>query len=108
VLDYPGTKRDPTAAEVAFYDPFLDRLIAIVQPEVIVTLGGLAMDLLLTKLDLPDKGKKIGQIHGKLIKTRIPYGEIHVVPLYHTAIVTYKMTDKEKLKQDFAKLKMFL
>ncbi len=108
VLDFPGKKRDPTAEEISFYRPFLDRLLAIVQPAVIVTLGGLAMDYIIEKLDLPEKGAKIGRIHGKLIKTQMPYGPIHVVPLYHTAIVTYKMTDKEKLRQDFAKLKMFL
>lgn len=108
VLDFPGTKRDPTAGEVAFYASFLDRLIDIVRPTVIVTLGGTAMNLIVEKLDLPEKGQTIGRMHGKFIKTRMSYGEIHVVPLYHTAIVTYKMTDKEKLKQDFAKLKMFL
>ncbi|MHB8625693.1 MAG: uracil-DNA glycosylase family protein [Aggregatilineales bacterium] len=64
VLDYPGKKRDPTAEEVAFYKPFLDRLLAIVQPAVIVTLGGLAMDYVIEKLNLPEKGATIGRIHG--------------------------------------------
>ncbi len=108
VLDYPGKKRDPTVEEIAFYKPFLDRLLAIVQPAVIVSLGGLAMDYIIEKLDLPEKGATIGRIHGKLIKTQMPYGPIHVVPIYHTAIVTYRMSDKEKLRKDFAKLKMFI
>ena len=108
VLDYPGAKRDPTAAEIAFYGPFLDRLIDIVQPRIIATLGGFATEYVLKKFDLPDKREKIGQIHGKLIKTRVHYGEIHVVPLYHPAVVLYSMTQKEVLKKDFAKLKLFL
>jgi len=108
VLDYPGEKRDPTVAEIAFYGPFLDRLIDIVQPRIIATLGGFAMDYILKKLDLPEKREKIGQIHGKLIKTRMHYGEIHVVPMYHPAVVLYSMTQKEPLKKDFAKLKLFI
>jgi uracil-DNA glycosylase family 4 len=108
VLDYPGEKRDPTVAEIAFYGPFLDRLIDIVQPRIIATLGGFAMDYILKKLDLPEKREKISQIHGKLIKTRVSYGEIHVVPLYHPAVVLYSMTQKEPLKKDFAKLKLFI
>ena len=108
VLDYPGTKRDPTVAEIAFYGPFMERLIDIVQPRIIATLGGFATDYILKKLDLPEKREKIGKIHGKLIKTTMPYGEIHVVPLYHPAVVLYSMTQKEPLKKDFARLKLFM
>jgi uracil-DNA glycosylase len=108
VLDYPGEKRDPKSEEIAFYGPFLDRLIEIVQPRIIATLGGFAMEYILKKLDLPEKREKISQIHGKLIKTRVHYGEIHVVPLYHPAVVLYSMTQKETLKKDFAKLKLFI
>ena len=108
VLDYPGEKRDPTLSEIAFYGPFLDRLLAIVQPRLIGTLGGFATDYLLQKLDLPEKREKIGQIHGRLIQARLDYGEVNIVPLYHPALVLYKMTQKEPLRRDFAKLKQFI
>ncbi len=107
LLDFPG-KRDPLPEELAFYAPFVDRIIDIIQPAVIATLGGFAMTYILKKLDLPEKRGKIGQLHGKLIKTRLPYGEIHVVPLYHPAVVLYSASQKAILRQDFEKLKLFL
>ncbi|MBI5671601.1 MAG: TIR domain-containing protein [Chloroflexi bacterium] len=107
LLDFPG-KRDPLPEELAFYAPFVDRIIDIIQPAVIATLGGFAMSYMLKKLDLPEKRGKISQLHGKLIKTRLPYGEIHVVPLYHPAVVLYSASQKETLRQDFEKLKLFL
>ena len=107
LLDYAG-KRDPLPEELAFYTPFVDRIIDIVQPAVIATLGGFATTYVLKKLDLAEKRGKIGQLHGKLIKTRLPYGEIHVVPMYHPAVVLYSASQKETLRQDFEKLKLFL
>lgn len=107
LLDFAG-KRDPLPEELAFYAPFVDRIIDIIEPAVIATLGGFAMTYMLKKLDLPEQRSKISQLHGKLIKTRLPYGEIHVVPLYHPAVVLYSAGQKETLRQDFEKLKLFL
>lgn len=108
VLDFPGEKREPTPEEIAYYVPFVDRLIDIIQPAIIATLGRFAMQYILKKLDLPEKKETISKIHGKLIKTRLNYGEIHVVPLYHPAVVLYTASQKDVLKQDFARLKLFM
>lgn len=108
LLDKPPEKRDPLPEELAFYIPFVDRLIDIIQPSVIATLGRFSMEYILKKLDLPEKRQKISNLHGKLIKTQMPYGEIHVVPLYHPAVVLYSATQKETLKRDFEKLRLFL
>jgi len=107
LLDHPG-KREPLPQELAFYAPFVDRIIDVIQPGVIVTLGRFAMTYILKKLDLPDKNGKISQLHGKLIKTKMPYGEIHVVPLYHPAVVLYSLSQKETLRKDFQRLKLFV
>jgi uracil-DNA glycosylase family 4 len=108
VLDHPGAKREPTPEEIAYYAPFVDRIIDIVQPAVIATLGRFSMQYMLKKLDLPEKKGLISELHGKLIKTRLHYGEIHVVPLYHPAVVLYSASQKEMLRKDFAKLKLFI
>jgi uracil-DNA glycosylase family 4 len=108
LLDCPPQKRDPLPAEIAFYEPFVDRIIDIVQPVVLVTLGRFAMQYLLKKLDLPEKTATISKVHGKLIKARLPYGEIHVVPLYHPAMVLYNPSQKDTLRKDFEKLKLFV
>ncbi len=108
LLDRPPDKRDPTPEELAFYTPFVDRIIDIIQPAVIVPLGGFAMQYILKRLDLPEKRGKISEFHGKLIKAQMPYGEIHVVPLYHPAVVLYEASKKNTLRQDFQKLKLFV
>src|SRR5579859_2781253 len=108
VLDHPGAKREPTPEEIAYYVPFVDRLIDIIKPAVLATLGRFSMEYVLKKLDLPEKRGTITTLHGKLIKAHLHYGEIHVVPLYHPAVLLYSMSKKEMLKRDFAKLKLFL
>jgi uracil-DNA glycosylase len=108
LLDSPVEKREPTQEELAFYTPIVDRLIDIIQPAVIATLGRFAMEYVLKKLDLPEKRGKISQLHGKLIKAQMAYGDIHVIPLYHPAVVLYSASQKETLRKDFQKLKLFV
>ena len=108
LLDHPPSSRDPLPEEIAFYTPFVDRIIDIIQPAVIAPLGRFAMTYILKKLDLPEKRGKISQLHGKLIKTQMPYGEIHVVPMYHPAVVLYSASQKDTLRKDFEKLKLFI
>jgi uracil-DNA glycosylase family 4 len=108
VLDRTPDNRDPSPEELAFYTPFLDRIIDVIQPAVIATLGRFSMQYMLKKLNLPEKRETITKLHGKLIKTPMHYGEIHIVPLYHPAVVLYKASDKEILRKDFEKLKLFI
>lgn len=108
LMDRPTEKREPLPEEIAFYEPFLDRVIDIIQPTVIATLGRFAMEYIFKRLDLPEKRSKISIVHGKLVKTQMPYGEIHVMPLYHPAVVLYSASQKEMLRKDFDKLKLFI
>ena len=106
--DRPTAKRQPTPEEIVFYTPFMDRLIDIIQPVVIVTLGRFAMQYMLKKLDLPEMRQRISDLHGKLIKAALPYGEIHVVPMYHPAVVLYSASQRGTLEKDFEKLRLFI
>lgn len=108
VLDRAPDNREPTKEELAFYSPFQDRLINIIRPAVIVTLGRFSMQYILKKWNLPEKGGAISKLHGNLIKTQAHYGEIHVVPMYHPAFVLYNASKKDTLRQDFEKLKLFI
>ena len=99
VLDRPPTKREPTPEEIAFYEPFVDRIIDVIQPAVIATLGRFAMQYILKRLDLPEKRQTISQLHGKLMKTHMQYGEVHIVPLYHPAVVLYSASQKATLQR---------
>lgn len=108
ILDRPPEKRPPTLDEIAFYAPFVDRLIDIVQPPVIVPLGRFAAHHILKKLNLPEKSQTISRLHGKLIKAQMPYGDIHIAPMFHPAVVLYSASQKETLRKDFEKLRLFV
>jgi uracil-DNA glycosylase len=108
VLDRPPKNRDPLPEELAFYGNYLDRMIEIIQPRVIVPLGAYAMTYILKKFDLPEKTGKIGQLHGKLIQTQCSYGDLHILPMYHPANTLYQPGQKAVLREDFAKLKIFI
>lgn len=108
VLDHPGAKREPTQDEIDYYTPYMDAIIDIIRPAVIIPLGRFAAWAVLKKWGLPEAEQRISDMHGKLIKTRAAYGDIHIVPLFHPAAVLYSASMKTTLKQDFQKLKLFI
>ncbi len=71
----PPNNRNPEVAEIAACRPYLEEQIVLIAPAVIITLGNFATRLLLNTTD------GIGQLRG----TVFPYGEAHVVPMYHPA-----------------------
>lgn len=108
VKDRPPENRDPTAAEIALYAPFLVRQIEVIRPKVIATLGRFAMDFVLDLLQLPERGKKISQLHGQRLRAQTSYGEIAVIPLYHPAVALYTTAQRQTLAADFQTLKEFV
>lgn len=105
VKDRPPENRDPEPSEIAYYAPYLDRQIEILQPKVIATLGRFSMSYLLNKYNLP--AGSISQLHGQVLEIEAPSGPITLVPLYHPAAAIYNQHLKETLKQDFAVLARF-
>ena len=70
----PPKNRDPRAAEVAHWMPWLQRQLEIVQPRLVIPLGRHALAHF-------DAGAKISQVHGRLLADRRPA----LVPWYHPA-----------------------
>lgn len=108
LLDRPPEKREPLQSEIDFYAPFVDRLLDIIEPAVIVPLGRFAMSYILKKYDAPDKTGKISTLHGKLMQARVNDRNIHIVPMYHPAVVLYSAGQRETLQKDFEKLRAFV
>ncbi len=108
VKDRPPQNRDPNAEEVALYSPYLKQQIEIIQPRVIVTLGRFAMDFILAYFNLPERGKKIGNLHGKLLEAETDYGPVSILPLYHPAAGFYNDEVKTALQEDIQELKKFI
>ena len=71
-----GANRRPSAGEISNCSEFLGRTIALVNPQVVVTLGGVALDALKPihyhELNLKEHAGKIHQWDGRVL-----------VPLYH-------------------------
>ena len=107
VKDRPPENRDPLPEEIQIYAPFLDRQIAVIQPKVIATLGRYSMSYILDKFDVKEASPSISQNHGMVFKAQGPYGEIHIVPLYHPAAAIYNRSLLGTLQKDFAVLKPF-
>ncbi|MFO7942978.1 MAG: uracil-DNA glycosylase [Anaerolineales bacterium] len=106
--DRPPENRDPKAAEIEAYAPFLWKQIEVIQPKLIVTLGRFAMHFILDAFHHPQKDKKISDIHGQLLQGKADYGDVYILPLYHPAAALYNRSLEPALKQDIQVLKVFL
>lgn len=108
VKDRPPENRDPLPEEIAFYSPFLERQINIIQPAVIVTLGRFSMRFIMEKFGLADAVKSISQIHGQIFETQALYGAVKIITMYHPAAGIYHGETKKELFEDFGILRQKL
>ena len=89
----PPGNRDPLVEELAACKPYLERQIAAINPDVIVTLGRISMSYYINN-------GKISAIHGRSYWFN---GRL-IVPMYHPAAALHQPSLREVVKQDFAKL----
>jgi|SRR3989344_1792803 len=108
VKDRPSNNRDPLPEEISLYAPFLDRQIEIIRPKVIVALGRHSMKYLMEKFGIVENNSTITKIHGKVYEAQVSFGSIKFMPMYHPATVLYNFEIREKLEEDFKKLKGLL
>ncbi|OGM27802.1 hypothetical protein A3A76_05055 [Candidatus Woesebacteria bacterium RIFCSPLOWO2_01_FULL_39_23] len=89
--------RDPDPSEINAFKPYLDGIIKIIDPKVIITLGRFSMAKFLP-------GVMISNVHGKPSMVDVNGKEITIVPMYHPAAALRNGEVKLKLKNDFLKL----
>jgi DNA polymerase len=89
----PPGNRDPQFEELDACKPYLERQIAAINPDVIVTLGRYSMGHFINN-------GKISGIHGKPFWSN---GRM-IVPMYHPAAALHMPSLRETVKQDFANL----
>jgi uracil-DNA glycosylase len=98
----PPKNRTPRASEVRAHAPWIEEQIRLVQPEVIVTLGRIALTYFIPKA-------KVTEIRGK--PQRIKHGELEfmLLPTFHPSAV---LRDYEvmypKIQSDFKKIAKLL
>ena len=93
----PPGNRDPEPEEIVAFQPYIDRLIALIKPKVIVTLGRFSMGKFIP-------GAKISSIHGKPQIVDWKGKRMTVVPMYHPAAGLRRGEIKAQIFEDFKRL----
>ncbi|MBS1170556.1 MAG: polymerase [Burkholderiaceae bacterium] len=95
--DDNGRDRPPTLDEAAMCRPYLERQIALIQPEIIVALGKTAAMMLLGS----DPQASLASLRGKLHRLRTQdRRDIPLVATYHPAYLLRQLPDKKKAWAD--------
>ncbi len=89
--------RDPESAEIDAFKKYLDGIIKIIDPKVIVTLGRFSMAKFLP-------GVFISSVHGKEKVVDWEGKQISIIPMYHPAAALRSSEVKLKLTMDFERI----
>jgi uracil-DNA glycosylase family 4 len=89
--------RDPLPGEIKAYENYLNEIIRIIDPKVIVTLGRFSMAKFLPFV-------KISSVHGKVRKVKWDDKEFVVIPMYHPAAALRNPEVMRQEKADFLKM----
>lgn len=107
------SNRTPTSYEVFAFAPILDAEIEAVQPQIIITLGNIALQRLL------GKGHQVSNVHGQAYRSRIQQvdadhmdqgyqwsdQEYWIFPMYHPAAVLYNRSLTDVIANDLVILR---
>ena len=93
----PPGNRDPEPNEISAYGAYLDKIIDIVDPKIIITLGRFSMAKFLPSA-------KISVVHGKEQKVVWNAKNLLVIPMYHPAAALRNGEVMRQEKQDFLKM----
>ncbi len=97
----PPGNRDPEPNEIEAYGVYLDKIIEIIDPEVIITLGRYSMAKFLPNVF-------ISSVHGKKYEINWKGKNIVVIPMYHPAASLRNGNILEAEKNDFYQLREIL
>lgn len=93
----PPSNRDPEPSEIEAFQKYIDEMIKIIEPMIIVTLGRFSMGKFLP-------GTRISSVHGKTFRVNWKGREIVMVPMYHPAAALRSSEVMAQIKADFLKL----
>jgi len=97
VCHRPPGNRDPLPEEISAYTPYIDKMLEIVKPKLIVTLGRFSMAKFIP-------GAKITLVHGKELDVDWKGAKVAVVPMFHPAAALRSGELMRLIKEDFQKL----
>jgi DNA polymerase len=98
----PPANRTPTNEEISFFLPFVKDHIALIQPKLIVLLGGVAVKALTQRTEgiMKLRGQKLFYEHNAL--------SIPMIPTFHPAYLLRSPSQKASAWRDWLNIKMIL
>lgn len=93
----PPNNREPEPSEIKAFQKYIDEMIKIIKPKLIITLGRFSMGKFLPNA-------RISSVHGKTFRVNWNEREIVVVPMYHPAAALRSTEVMQQIKSDFLKL----
>lgn len=97
----PPENRDPLPEEISAYGKYLDKIIEIISPKVIITLGRFSMAKFLPNVF-------ISSVHGKKYDVTVNSKLVAVIPMYHPAASLRNGNILRSEQEDFVNLKQIL
>ncbi len=97
----PPENRDPLPNEIEAYGKYLDKIIEIMKPKIVLTLGRFSMAKFLPNV-------LISQVHGQKFDIEWNDQKFTVIPMYHPAASLRNGATLEKEQKDFVHLKEIL
>lgn len=108
VHDRPPNNKTPGRKETEAYWPYLQKVIQLIKPEIIGTLGAVSAKVLTEKFIVSEKFENMTKSHGKLVTAKLDWGSVKIVFLYHPASILYKRTLQNIIQEDFNKLSAYI
>jgi uracil-DNA glycosylase family 4 len=93
----PPENRDPLPEEIAAFQPYIDKIIEIINPKAVITLGRFSMGKFLPNV-------KITAVHGKPYEVNWNSKKLLVVSMFHPAAALRSGEVLRMIKEDFLKL----
>lgn len=93
----PPENRDPEPSELTAYGKYLDGIIKIIDPKLIVTLGRFSMGKFLPNV-------KISAVHGRTFVVQFNGKDLTIIPMFHPAAALRAGAVMTMFKEDFSNL----
>jgi DNA polymerase len=99
----PPKNRDPQPDEITTCTPYLNRQIAILEPNFIITMGKHSTAYVLSKAGLPFLS--ITQARGRVYEVSLLGMKVAIFPTFHPAAALYSAQYKDQLEKDFQQIR---
>ncbi|MBS7654630.1 uracil-DNA glycosylase [Candidatus Bathyarchaeota archaeon] len=92
----PPSNRDPHLNEIESCSPYLDRVLDIIKPKIILTLGRHSTSYMFSKVGLTFRS--ISEVQGKIYEVKLWGSKIHLIASYHPAAAFYNMELEKEIE----------